>query len=109
MGKSVPHGPVCLSGVSASEEGTERVENEPHDRRPRTSVTEPNIDGTDALIRENRRTTINELGAMLSIGVGSVEDIVKYHLHYRTVGTTHFNGREQYGAHASCQSSPTAV
>ncbi|PNF28556.1 hypothetical protein B7P43_G12916 [Cryptotermes secundus] len=38
-----------------------------------------------ALIRENRRITIKELGAMLSISVGSVEDIVKYHLHYRKV------------------------
>ena len=46
---------------------------------------------------------------MLSISVGIVEDIVKYHLHYRKVGTTHFNGREQNVAHASCQSSPTAV
>ncbi|PNF14817.1 hypothetical protein B7P43_G06333 [Cryptotermes secundus] len=29
--------------------------------------------------------TIKELGAMLSISVGSVQDIVKYHLHYRKV------------------------
>jgi len=35
MGKSVSHGPVCLSGVSASE-GRERMENEPHDRRTMT-------------------------------------------------------------------------
>jgi len=33
MGKSVSHGPVCLSGVSFSE-GRQRVENEPHDSRP---------------------------------------------------------------------------
>ena len=84
MGKSVSHGPMCLSGVSASE-WAERMENEPHDCRPRTSVTEPNIDRADALIRENRRITIKELGAMLSISVGSVEDIVKYHLQYRKV------------------------
>ncbi|PNF37809.1 hypothetical protein B7P43_G10132, partial [Cryptotermes secundus] len=63
-------------------EGRDCVENEPHDRRPPTSVTKPNIDCVDALICENRRITINELGAMLSTGVGSVEDIVKYHLHY---------------------------
>jgi len=61
------------------------MENEPHNRRPRTSVTEPNIDRADALICENRCITIKELGAMLSISVGSVEDIVKYHLHYRKV------------------------
>jgi len=63
------------------------MENELHDCRPRTFVTEPNIDGADALIRENRRITIMELGAMLSISVGSIEDIVKYHLHYRKVNT----------------------
>ena len=61
------------------------MENEPHNRRPRTSVTEPNIDRAGAPIHENRRITIKELGAMLSISVGSVEDIVKYHLHCRKV------------------------
>ncbi|PNF33864.1 hypothetical protein B7P43_G07226 [Cryptotermes secundus] len=81
----------CVSRTRAFEwckcfrEGRERVKNESHDRRPRTSVTEPNIDRADALIRENRSTTIKELGAMLSISVGSVEDIMKYHLHYRKV------------------------
>jgi hypothetical protein len=61
------------------------VEIELHDRRPRTSITEPNIDLADALIRENRGIPIKELGAMLSISVGSVEDIVKNHRHYRKV------------------------
>ncbi|PNF30276.1 hypothetical protein B7P43_G01229 [Cryptotermes secundus] len=81
----------CLSRTRVFEwckcfrEGRARVENEPHDRRPRTSVTEPNSDCADALIHENRHITIKELGAMLSISVGSVEDTVKYHLHYRKV------------------------
>ncbi|PNF22437.1 hypothetical protein B7P43_G15714, partial [Cryptotermes secundus] len=85
------HGEECLSWTRVFEwcvcfrEGRERVENEPHDRRPRTSITKPNIDCGDALIRENRRITMKELGAMLSISVGSVEDIVKYHLYYRKV------------------------
>ena len=85
------YGEECLSRTRVFEwckcfrEGRERVENEPHDRRPRTSITEPNIDRADALICENRRITIKELGAMLSIIVGSVENIVKYHLNYRKV------------------------
>ncbi|PNF20424.1 hypothetical protein B7P43_G08132, partial [Cryptotermes secundus] len=66
-------------------EGRECGENEPHDRRPRTSITETNTDHADALICENMYITIKELGAMLSISVGSVEDIMKYHLHYRKV------------------------
>ncbi|PNF25828.1 hypothetical protein B7P43_G11755 [Cryptotermes secundus] len=85
------YGEECLSQTRVFEwckcfrAGRERVENEPHDRRPRTFVTEPNIDRADALIRENRCITTKELGAMLSISVGSVEDIVKYHLLYRKV------------------------
>ncbi|PNF27620.1 hypothetical protein B7P43_G02270 [Cryptotermes secundus] len=85
------YGEECLSRTHVFEwckcfrEGRERVENEPHDRRPRTSVTEPNTDRADALIRETRRITIKKLGAMLSISVSSVEDIMKYHLHYRKV------------------------
>ncbi|PNF32270.1 hypothetical protein B7P43_G17591, partial [Cryptotermes secundus] len=66
-------------------EGREHVENEPHDRQPRTSVAKPNVDRADTLIRENRRITMKELGAMLSISVGSVEDIVKFHLQCRKV------------------------
>ena len=85
------YGEECLSRTCVFEwykcfrEGRERVENEPHDHQPRTAITEPNIDRADMLIRENRCITIKELGAMLSISVGSVEDIVKYHLHYRKV------------------------
>jgi len=99
LGKNVPsieihhrlqqqYGEECLSWIHVFEwckcfrEGRERVENEPHDRRPQTSITEPNTDRADALICEDRRITMNELGAMLSIIIGSVEDIVKYHLHY---------------------------
>ncbi|PNF16098.1 hypothetical protein B7P43_G03293 [Cryptotermes secundus] len=85
------YGEECLSRTRVFEwckcfrEGRELVENEPHDRRPQTSITKPNIDRADALLRENKRTTIKELGAMLSISVGSVEDIMKYHLHYHKV------------------------
>ena len=44
-----------------------------------------NIAHVDALIRENRLITIRELGGILSISVGSVENIVKYHLHFGRV------------------------
>ncbi|PNF43973.1 hypothetical protein B7P43_G00914 [Cryptotermes secundus] len=85
------YGDECLSQTRVFEwckcfrEGRERVENEPHDRRSRKSITEPNIDHADALILENRRITVKELGAIVSISVGSVEDILKYHLHYHKV------------------------
>ncbi|PNF34983.1 hypothetical protein B7P43_G15622 [Cryptotermes secundus] len=66
-------------------EGREHVENEPHYRQLRTSITEPNTDRAYVHIRENRHITIKELEAVLSISVGSVEDIMKYNLHYRKV------------------------
>jgi len=54
------YGEKTLSNVSvykwssAFKKGRETVENEPHERRPRTSVTVENRDRVDALIRENR-------------------------------------------------------
>ena len=42
---------------SAFKKGRETVENEPHERRPRTSITGENRDRVDALIWENRRIT----------------------------------------------------
>ena len=58
------YGEECLSRTRVFEwckcfrEGRECVENELHDRRPRTSVTELNVDRAHALTRENRRITI---------------------------------------------------
>jgi transposase len=43
---------------SAFKKGRETVENEPHERRPRTSVTGENSDHVNAFIRENRRITV---------------------------------------------------
>jgi hypothetical protein len=57
----VQQGEKTLSNVSvdkwgsAFEKGRETVENDPHERRPRTSITEENSDRVDALIRDNRR------------------------------------------------------
>ena len=54
------YGEKTLSNVSvckwssAFKKGRETVENEPHERRPRTSITGENRDRVYALIRENR-------------------------------------------------------
>ena len=50
------------------------MENEPHERRPRTSITSENSEYVDALIREKRRITVRELSGMLNISDGSVKD-----------------------------------
>ena len=64
-------------------EGKERVENTPQNRRSRTSITPSNIDCANVLIRDNRGIIMKELASTLNISVGSVETIVKTHLHYR--------------------------
>jgi len=61
---------------SAFKKGRETVENEPHERRPRTSITGENRDRIDALIRENRRITVRELSGILNISDGSVKTII---------------------------------
>jgi hypothetical protein len=82
------YGEKTLSNVSvykwcsAFEKGKETVENEPHERRPRTSITGENSDRVDALIRENRRITDRELSGMLNISDGSAKTIIKKHLQY---------------------------
>ena len=61
------------------------VQNEPHDRWPRTSITGENSDRVDALIRENRRITVRELSGIINISDGSVKTIIKQHLQYSKV------------------------
>ena len=70
---------------SAFKKGREMVQNEPHERRPRTSITGENTDRVDALIRENRRLTVRELSGILNISDGSVKTIIKQHLQYLKV------------------------
>ena len=56
------------------------MENEPHKRRPRTSITCENRDRVDALIQENRWITVRELFGILNISDDSVQTIIKQHL-----------------------------
>jgi hypothetical protein len=61
---------------SAIKKGKETVENEPHGRRPMTSITGKNSDRVDALNRENRRITVREFSGMLNISDGSIRAII---------------------------------
>jgi len=65
---------------SAFKKGRETAENEPHESRPRASITGENSDRMDALIRENRRITVCELSGILNITDGSVKTMIKQHL-----------------------------
>jgi transposase len=85
------YGEKILSNVSvyrwssAFKKGRETVENKPHERWPRTSVTGENSDRVGALIRENMRITVRELSGILNISEGSVKTIIEQHLQYSKV------------------------
>lgn len=66
-------------------EGRDRVENQPHSRRPRTSVTSENVEKVEQLILDNRRITIREISEEVAISVGSVEEIVRKELQFSKV------------------------
>jgi hypothetical protein len=68
--------PSVFSSAKSFREGRDRVENEPHARRPRTSVNPDNVLIICELIRANRRITVLELSQEVGISVGSVEEIL---------------------------------
>lgn len=81
-------GSECLSRVAvfkwskAFKDGRKTVENEPHDRRPRTSVTPDNIHRVEQLILKYRRMNVRDISAKVSISISSVESIIHEHLQY---------------------------
>jgi len=74
---------VSISGAVRLIKGREMVENEPHERQPRASMTGENSDRVDALIREKRQITVRKLSGILNITGGSVKIIIKQHLKKR--------------------------
>lgn len=66
-------------------EGRDRVENESHDRRPRTSITANNISSVRRLIEDDRRRTTSEIASEVGISYGSTYSIVTEELGYRKV------------------------
>jgi histone-lysine N-methyltransferase SETMAR len=68
--------PRVFSSEKSFREGRDRVENEPHARRPRTSVNPDNVLKLGELIRAYRRITVPELSQEVGISAGSVEEIL---------------------------------
>jgi hypothetical protein len=68
--------PRVFSWAKSFREGRDRVENEPHARRSRTSVNADNVLKIGELIRANRRITVLELSQEVGISAGSVEEIL---------------------------------
>jgi histone-lysine N-methyltransferase SETMAR len=65
-----------FSSAKSFREGRDRVENERHARRPRTSVNPDNVSKIGELIGANRRITVLELSQEVGISLGSVEEIL---------------------------------
>lgn len=65
--------------------GRERVENESHDRRPRTSLTDDNTRTVRELIERDRRLTVEEISSEVGISYGSVQSIITDQLGFRKI------------------------
>jgi hypothetical protein len=77
--------PRVFSWAKSFREGRDRVENEPHARRPRTSVNPDNVLKIGELIRANRRVTVLELSQKVGNSVGSVEEILHKEMKFSKV------------------------
>ena len=66
-------------------EGRDRVENQPHPRRPRTSVTPETTEQVEQLILNNRRIAVREISEEVGISIGSAEHIIHQELGFSKV------------------------
>ena len=76
---NVFHKQKFTAGQKNSEDET--VENQPHLRRRRTSLTSENTKKIQQIILDNRRLTISEISEEVGINAGSVENIGRNKLH----------------------------
>ncbi|KAJ8954906.1 hypothetical protein NQ318_016846 [Aromia moschata] len=66
-------------------QGREKVENEAHNRRPRTSITEDNIRAIRQLVEGDRRLTVAEISSVVGKSYGSAQAIITDQLGFRKV------------------------
>lgn len=66
-------------------EGRDRVQNESHDRRPRSSITADNISRVRQLIEGDRRLTTSAIASEVGISYGSTFSILTEELGFRKV------------------------
>lgn len=82
---------TCLSQAQVYDwhkkfsEGRVEVENKPHARRPRTSVTVDNIEAVRNILEDDRRLTIIEIADFVGISFGSAQSIITVELGFRKV------------------------
>ncbi|XP_046683630.1 protein GVQW3-like [Homalodisca vitripennis] len=66
-------------------DGRERVENESHGQRPRSSLTDDNISAVRQLIEGDRRLTVQEISSEIRISYASVQSAITDHLGFRKI------------------------
>ncbi|CAF1257129.1 unnamed protein product, partial [Didymodactylos carnosus] len=67
--------------------GRESFEDNPRSGRPVTAITRANIHAVEQLINDDQHIRIDYIAAMLDISYGSVDTILKHHLHLPTISS----------------------
>ena len=84
------YGDACMGASSVRrwvkhfKDGNTSIKDEPRSGRPRTASTDRNKERVDALIREDRRITVNEIATKLAVGHSAVQEMI-HSLGYRKV------------------------
>lgn len=73
--------------------GRDAVENESHERRPRSSVTDENILAVRELVQDDRRLTVVEISSKVGISIGSAHTILSEYLGYHKAAYSSLNPR----------------
>lgn len=66
-------------------EGREHAENQGHDRRPRTSITDENIRAVRDILADDRRARVSDIAEQVGISYGSCQAIITNDLQFRKV------------------------
>lgn len=75
-------------------EGRESVEDEPHQRRPRTATDELHVNQIKEMVLQNSRLTVKELSTAVGISEGSVKTILKDILCLKRIKSNELDLRE---------------
>lgn len=67
--------------------GRESFEDNPRSGRPVTAISQENIRAVEELINDDPHFSIDYIAAMVDISHGSVDTILKHHLHLRKISS----------------------
>ena len=76
------YGDACMGAsivrrwVKHFKDGNTSIKDEPRSSRPRTASTDRNKERVDALIREDRHITVNEIATKLAVGHSAEQEMI---------------------------------